>query len=338
MSRYPEFPLSSLKPQSIKDRKSLVRVEQFAKPMQDDPKMSAFLDCLPLTGAAESLLLLAQRIRDAKSNKRSIVVGIGGHVIKCGLAPILIQLMEEGYITCLAMNGAAAIHDVEIALYGCTSENVEDGLRKGTFGMCRDTHDFMNGVTANAFRRNGIGEQFGSALNGTVAPFACSESMSSRSPGDPEPQSRWDPKPFVDMSVLASADRLGIPATVHVAIGTDINHLGFGDYGMYIGDTTMRDFRILVESMRNLSDGGVLINIGSSVILPEVFLKGIAMHRNVDLTWGNFTGADLDMIRSYRGTTQLVDRMEAVSSTGIALTGCHEIMLPLLAAAVLGCG
>jgi hypothetical protein len=235
---------------------------------------------------------------------------MGAHVIKCGLSPVLLDLMQRGIITSLATNGAAIIHDAELALFGRTSEEVEEGLREGTFGMAEETHTFLNGAVREGVGRGlGIGAAVGQALLAAGAPYA-------------------------DRSLFAGAARLGLRATVHVAIGTDIIHMHPTADGAAIGEGSLRDFRLLVEVVRGLP-AGALLNLGSAVILPEVVLKAYAILANQGVRLDGCLAADLDMARGYRGSKQIVERIAALGARGIALVGHHEIMIPLIAGLVL---
>ena len=270
-----------------------------------------FLSSLPHVYAGEDIRTVASRIAAARDRNRAVVVSCGAHVVKCGLSPMLISLMEQGFITALAVTGAVTIHDVEIALTGTTSEDVEKGLRDGTFGLAEEPSTFINSVLDRAFSsRLGAGEAIGEALLKQRAPFG-------------------------DKSLLTAAYRLEIPMTVHFAIGTDIIHMHATADGAAHGSASLRDFRILTAAMRGLSDGGVLLNIGSAVIMPEVLLKAIALLRNESSDFTGFLGVDCDFMRQHRATEQLVYRVRSIGGEGIALTGHHEILLPLLAFAVL---
>ncbi len=288
-----------------------MRAEEFATQPGEDRSFAAFLDSLPDVLAARGLLGLARDIANAVG-RRGVVVMVGGHIVKTGLAPIVIDLMRRGIITHLAMNGAAAIHDYEIARWGGTSEDVAAGLRDGTFGMADETGREMN----EAFIRGeaeswGMGESLARALDGA-------------SLAHPE------------LSLLRNADAFGVPLTVHAAIGAEIIHQHPTASGAAIGDTSHRDFRRLAASLPSLHDGGVVINLGSAVILPEVFLKALTIARNLhEGRPTGFTAADLDMIRQYRPHLNVVQRPTSESGKGYEITGHHELMVPLLAWSVL---
>jgi hypothetical protein len=256
---------------------------------------------------ARDFLRVVSAIASAKSNGRAVVVMLGGHIVKTGLAPLLIDLMDRGVITHLAMNGSAAIHDYEIARFGATSEDVARGLIDGTFGMAEETGRGMNQAFTTGMKNGwGMGEALARALEG--------DSLS-----NPE------------LSVLLSAYRLGIPCTVHAALGAEIIHQHPATNGAAIGDTSHRDFRRLAASLPALQDGGVVLNLGSAVIMPEVFLKALTIARN--LSGGKptgFTTCDLDMQRHYRPRVNVVQRPTQGSGKGYEITGHHEIMVPLL--------
>jgi hypothetical protein len=295
----------------IARRPNKVRAEEFATPPGDDRSFAAFLGALPNVLAARDFLALARDIANA-AGKRGVVVMVGGHVVKTGLAPILIDFMRRGIITHLAMNGAAAIHDYEISRWGGTSEDVQSGLRDGTFGMAEETGREMNEAFIRGQREQwGMGESLARALLGAEL-------------AHPE------------LSLLARARELGVPLTVHAAIGAEIIHQHPAASGAAIGDTSHRDFRRFAASLPSLHDGGVVLNLGSAVILPEVFLKALTIARNL----GNgkptgFTAADLDMLRHYRPHVNVVQRPTVEGGKGYEITGHHELMVPLLAWSVL---
>ncbi len=234
-------------------------------------------------------------------------------MIKCGLNPVLIDLMERGFVTALALNGAGAIHDFEIALAGSTSEDVESELETGDFGMSRETAEWMNEAIAQGVSRGvGLGEAIGSYLD--------------------ENSSRF---PFLDVSLLATAFRRNLPVTVHVAVGTDTIHVHPSADGSLLGKGSLQDFRLLTAVIRDLNDGGVYLNCGSAVILPEVFLKAVSLVRNLGSPLGQFTTVNLDFLQHYRPHHNVVTRPTRGSGQGIELTGHHELMIPLLAAALI---
>ena len=288
-----------------------MRAEEFATLPGDDRSFAAFLESLPDVLAARDFLALARDIANA-AGKRGVVVMVGGHIVKTGLAPILIDFMRRGVITHLAMNGAAAIHDYEIARWGGTSEDVQAGLRDGTFGMAEETGREMN----EAFIRGqsehwGMGESLARALD-------------SKELAHPE------------LSLLGIADELDVPLTVHAAIGAEIIHQHPAASGAAIGDTSHRDFRRFAASLPSVHDGGVVLNLGSAVILPEVFLKALTIARNLDAGKPTgFTAADFDMLRHYRPHVNVVQRPTVEGGKGYEITGHLELMVPLLAWSVL---
>jgi rfaE bifunctional protein nucleotidyltransferase chain/domain len=306
-SRYPEYDVSRLRTYSVEERPSKVALNQLARPFSPSDPFSEFLDSLPDTLAARDLREVARRVAEARHQDRAVVWAMGAHVIKVGLAPVLIDLMEREILTAIAVNGAVAVHDSEIALWGQTSEEVESALADGSFGMAKETHAFVNGC-AKAAQKEGLG--YGEALGRAL-----------------------QDAPHSDRSLFAQAYRLGVPMTVHVALGTDIVHMHPTADGAAIGEATMRDFRILTAAMQDLSDGGVLFNVGSAVLLPEILLKAMAILSNGNALH-NFTGVNMDFVQLYRPLTQVVRRVKALGGEGFALTGHHEIMVPLLAASV----
>lgn len=312
MSRYPEFDLSPIQTQPFVERMSKVRVEDFAKPPAPGRSFAEFLASLPNILAGPEMAEIARSVVRARRSGRAVIASLGGHVVKTGLAPVLIALMERGFLTCLAVNGALAIHDAEIALFGATSEDVVAGLQAGTFGMARETAAFYNETIARGVAQGlGVGEALGQALVDAGAPCA-------------------------DKSLLAAAYRLHIPVTVHIAVGTDIIHMHPNADGAAYGVGSLRDFRILTHQMQGLARGGVLMNLGSAVVLPEVLLKAIALLRNRDPQgFTDFLGVNFDFIQHYRSNQQVVTRVRSIGGRGIALTGHHEIMIPLLAQAII---
>ena len=280
---------------------------EFASPPGKDRSFSAFLKSLPDVLVARDFLRVVDAIASATKKERAVVVMLGGHIVKTGLAPLLIDLMNRGVITHLAMNGSAAIHDYEIARFGATSEDVARGLVDGTFGMAEETGRGMNEAFIMGMQsRWGMGEALARALEET-------------SLSNPE------------LSVLLSAQRLGIPCTVHAALGAEIIHQHPATNGAAIGDTSHRDFRRLAASLPALHNGGVVLNLGSAVIMPEVFLKALTIARNLnDGKPTAFTTCDLDMQRHYRPRVNVVQRPTQGSGKGYEITGHHEIMVPLL--------
>lgn len=310
-----EADLSAIRTVPVARRPNKVRASEFAHPPGGSgtgESFAAFIDALPDVLVARDLRAVVDAIVHAARTDRGVVVMLGGHVVKTGLAPLLLDLMRRGVVTHVAMNGSAAIHDYEVARFGATSEDVAAGLRDGTFGMADETGREMNeAFVAGMDARQGMGEALGRALDGR---------------GDlanPE------------LSILLGAFRLGVPATVHAAIGAEIIHQHPAASGAAIGDTSHRDFRRLAASLADLDGGGVVLNLGSAVIMPEVFLKALTIARNLDHGRPrDFTSVDLDMQRHYRPRMNVVQRPTLDSGRGYEITGHHEIMVPLLVWAV----
>ena len=305
-----EADLAAVRTVPIARRPNKVRAEEFASPPPGGQRtFAAFLASLPDVLVARDFVRVIDAIAQAKRRDRAVVVMLGGHVVKTGLAPVLIDLMRRGIITHLAMNGSAAIHDYEIARFGGTSEDVAAGLRDGTFGMAEETGRGLNEAFTTGMREKfGMGEAIAVALDGT-AELAHPE-----------------------LSVILAAHRLGLPVTVHAALGAEIIHQHPAADGAAIGDTSHRDFRRLAASLASLHDGGVVLNLGSAVIMPEVFLKALTIARN--LGGGkptDFTTCDLDMQRHYRPRVNVVQRPTLAGGNGYEITGHHELMVPLLA-------
>jgi deoxyhypusine synthase len=312
MSRYKDEPLdlSGISTYPLASRVSKVTTADFARAVGDG-SLAEFLDGLPNILAARELRELARIIREAKQSGRAVIAGLGGHVIKTGLAPVLIELMRRGFVTAFVMNGSAMIHDFEIAIAGATSEDVEATLGSGSFGGAEETGRIINeAIEAGAAGGIGMGESLGRRLTQIVPRHA-------------------------DKSLLCAAYAASVPVTVHVAIGTDIVHIHPQANGAAIGQTTHQDFRLLCSIVRNLDGGGVYLNLGSAVILPEVFLKCVTVVRNLGYSLEGFTTANFDFIQHYRPMTNVVRRPVASSGRGFAFTGHHELMIPLLAAAIL---
>jgi hypothetical protein len=300
-------------------RPNKVRAEEFAKPPERTTaarsagrSFGAFIDSLPDILVARDFRRVVDGIVAAHRAHRAVVFMLGGHVVKTGLTPLLIDLMERGVITHVATNGSTAIHDYEMARFGATSEDVAAGLRDGTFGMAEETGRGMNeAITAGHMHGYGLGEALGRALE--------------QEPALAHPE----------LSVLLAGRRLGIPVTVHAAIGAEIIHQHPAADGAAIGDTSHRDFRRLSAALDGLDGGGVVINTGSAVIMPEVFLKALTIARNLhDGRPTGFLTCDLDMQRHYRPRVNVVERPTRDGGAGYEITGHHEIMLPLLVWAV----
>jgi hypothetical protein len=305
-----EADLSAVRTVPIARRPNKVRAEEFASPPPNGTRtFAAFLASLPDVLVARDFVRVIDAVADAKLRGRAVVVMLGGHVVKTGLAPLLVDLMRRGVITHLAMNGSAAIHDYEVARFGGTSEDVAAGLRDGTFGMAEETGRGLNEAFVAGMRdQRGMGEAVALALDTT--------------PGLAHPE----------LSVILSAYRLGVPVTVHAALGAEIIHQHPAANGAAIGDTSHRDFRRLAASLPGLHDGGVVLNLGSAVIMPEVFLKALTIARNLgEGRPTNFTTCDLDMQRHYRPRMNVVQRPTLAGGAGYEITGHHELMVPLLA-------
>ena len=287
----------------------------FGKPMDGSENVPGFLSKLPHILAAESLRKLVRAILYAHSSGKPILWGFGGHVVKVGLGPIINDLMGSGFVTGIAMNGSAAIHDFEVALRGTTSEEVEEQLGEGRFGMARETGAYMNAaIGAAADNRIGLGEGLGWFINTEHNPAI-------------EFQHR-------NSSILSEAYARKVPVTVHVAIGTDIIHAHPQASGKALGEATYHDFQLFCAMAKELDSGGVYINVGSAVVLPEVFLKAVSVVRNLAHRLEEFTTANLDFIQHYRPTQNVLKRPTQGSGQAIALTGHHELMVPLIAAAL----
>jgi hypothetical protein len=302
--------LRSVRTYALASRASKVAIADFARPHRPGASMVEWLDSLPGILAGSTLRALVRDVERARVRQKPILWGIGGHVIKTGLSPILIDLMERGLITGLAMNGAGIVHDFEIAVAGRTSEEVADTLGAGAFGMARETGEEINrAITRGVARGLGIGGAVGSYLV------------------------RRRP-PHIELSLLAAAWRLGLPATVHVAIGTDIVHMHPACDPAAVGRGSHLDFRAFAAQVARLGGGGVYLNVGSAVVLPEVFLKAVTLARNLKHKLDDFATANLDFIQSYRPNVNVVERPTRGTGRGYRLTGHHELLVPLLAAAL----
>ena len=291
-------------------RPSKVALDGFGKPWRAGGSLRQFLDGMPSILAGRDVAEVADLIIEAVLAGRPVVLGMGAHPLKVGLSPLIVDLLEQGVVSALAMNGAGIVHDFELAYQGATSEDVADGLDTGRFGMARETGEFLNeairvGVTE---RGVGIGRAVGTRILDEDLPYAAH-------------------------SVLAACARLDAPACVHVAVGTDIVHMHPGADGRAIGEGSMRDFHLLTSVVAQL-EGGVFLNLGSAVIIPEVFLKALSLARNLGHPVKTFTTVDLDFIRQYRPTVNVVHRPTQAGGRGYQLTGHHEILFPFLCAAV----
>lgn len=312
MSTPRETDLSKVRTIPIGVRPNKVRAEEFAKPPGDDRSFAAFVQSLPDVLKAQDFRRVVAALVHAARAKRGVIVMLGGHVVKTGIAPLLIDLMKRGVITHLGMNGSAAIHDYEIGRFGATSEDVAAGLRDGTFGMAEETGRGLNEAFIEGMNQGwGMGESVARALEAT--------------PTLAHPE----------LSIILQAYKLGVTVSVHAALGAEIIHQHPATNGAAIGDTSHRDFRRLAASIEDIHDGGVVLNCGSAVIMPEVFLKALTVARNVNAGKPtDFVTCDIDMTRHYRPRVNVVQRPVLTGGAGFELTGHHEIMLPLLAWAV----
>lgn len=307
-----EADLKKVRTVPVLRRENKVSADECAKPPASDASFRAFVDSLPDILVARDFRRVVEAIVSATQKKKAVVVMLGGHIVKTGLAPLLVKLMEKKVITHVGMNGSAAIHDFEIARFGGTSEDVASGLKDGTFGMADETGREMNeAFTRGSKAGMGMGETLAIALEN-------SELM------------------HPELSVLLNARKLGVGVTVHAAIGAEIIHQHPAADGAAIGDTSHRDFRRLAHGLHQLDDGGVVLNLGSAVIMPEVFLKALTIARNLHAGKPqNFVTCDLDMMRHYRPRMNVVQRPTLQSGKGYEITGHHELMVPLLTWAVL---
>lgn len=311
MAKYEKIDLTKINTYSIHDRPSKVEIAKFASPYKKGTSFSEFVSNLPDILIGADFKELVGRIVEAHRSKKQIIAMMGAHVIKCGLSPLIIQMMEEGIINALALNGAGVIHDTEIANWGITSEDVAEALNDGSFGMVRDTADFINGALESG-RKGGLG------LGEAVGKRILEEN------GE-----------YVHLSVLANGYKHNVPVTVHVAIGTDIIHQHPSTNGATVGELSHRDFRIFAAQVAKLEPGSVVLNFGSAVILPEVFLKSLTVARNLGHNAHGFSTANFDMLRHYRPHVNVVQRPTQTGGKGYQFTGHHEIMIPLLVGAVM---
>jgi hypothetical protein len=306
---YEEFDLSAVKTYPLASRRSKANAVDFAKPYRKGSGMAAWVDALPSILAAADFKAVVAAIADAAREGHGVLWGLGAHVLKTGLSPVFIDLMERGFVSGLALNGAGVIHDFELALAGATSEEVDEALGPGRFGMADET-----GRELNAAINVGVAQGLG--LGQSVATWL-----------------RRVRPAYSHLSVLFAADALSIPVTVHVAIGTDIIHMHKDASGSALGEGSLRDFRYFVSNVSRLA-GGVYLNCGSAVVLPEVFLKAVALARNRGSSLDRLTTVNLDFVRLYRPQTNVVSRPVAGIGKGYSLVGHHELLIPLLAAAL----
>jgi hypothetical protein len=309
IKKFQPLSLEGVKTSSIKRRKSLVSVHGFARPIPAQSSFRSFLYSLPDFLAAKDFREAVGRIGKAHRKGKPVILGMGAHPIKVGLSPLIVRLMERGIFQAVAMNGAGIIHDFEIAFAGKTSEEVSSRIGRGEFGMAEETGQMLNEAINEGWKKGwGIGRSVGEMIfRGKFA--------------------------HRKMSITAAGARLGIPVTVHVAIGTDIIHMHPQARGEAIGGGSYEDFRLFATVVSKL-EGGVYLNLGSAVILPEVFLKALSLVRNLGYRVKNFTTVDMDFIAHYRPITNVVQRPHLTGGKGFHLTGHHEIMFPLLCAAI----
>ncbi len=310
MEKYEPLDLSNLETYSIHDRHSKVTVDDFSAPLKPGLLVSEFIESLPNQLMGKEFPEFVTKLAESYHNKKPIIVGMGAHVIKVGLNPVVINLMERSIITGLAFNGACIVHDTETAMAGKTSEDVDQVLGTGAFGAAQETGEFINQAINNGAKKNiGIGQALGDAL--LASDF-----------------------PYKHFSLLATARRLNIPVTVHVAVGTDIIHVHPTCNGSSTGSASLHDFKVFCRMISEL-EGGAYINCGSAVLLPEIFLKALTAVRNLGYNVQKFTTANFDFIRQYRPMTNVVNRPTSGGGKGYNFTGHHEIMIPLLACALL---
>jgi hypothetical protein len=307
---YEEFDLGAVRTYPLASRKSKANVADFATPYRKGSGVGGLLASLPSFLAASDFKAIVDAMSDARRRGAALIWGIGAHVVKTGLSPVLVDLMERGFVSALATNGAGVIHDFEIALAGSTSEDVDETLGPGRFGMAEETALLLNrAITEGVTQGLGLGQAVGRFLVEHNPAFA-------------------------RHSMMAAAARLDIPLTVHVGIGTDIIHMHPAASGAALGEGSLRDFRYFTSAVARL-EGGVYVNCGSAVILPEVFLKAVALARNQGRALTGLTTVNIDFLRQYRPLTNVVARPTAGVGRGYALTGHHELLLPLLAAALI---
>jgi Arginine dihydrolase ArgZ-like, C-terminal, Rossmann fold len=317
MSIYENFEpidLEKINTYELASRPSKVTVENFAAPASRDDSLKTFLDKLPDILAVQSLREIARQIRRARELNKPVVWGIGGHVVKTGLAPVIIDLMKRGYVSAIAANGSVLVHDTEIALVGFTSEDVDATLEKGDFGAARETGEILNSAAKRARADEiGLGEAMGREVSEKRAPHE-------------------------NVSILCASYKNKIPFTVHLTIGADIGHFHASSDGASLGAASHTDFKLFCSIVKELNGGGVYLNLGSAVVLPEIFLKAVTVVRNLGFPLEDFTTANFDFIQHYRPLTNVVRRPTASGAgRGFSVTGHHEIMIPLLAAQIL-CG
>ncbi|MBP7055939.1 MAG: hypothetical protein KBB52_03715 [Candidatus Omnitrophica bacterium] len=310
MPKAKRIDLKCIKTIPLNARKCKVAIADFAKTSSRGASFKRFYDSLPRILVSQNFRDLVHAIVKAHDKKKMVIVMMGAHVIKCGLSPLIIDLMKRGVVKAVALNGAGVIHDTEIAMIGRTSEDVGEGILDGTFGMAKETASFINEAINSGFKNGiGIGEAVGQEIERAKLPNK-------------------------DLSILAVGHRLGVPVTAHVAIGTDIIHQHPSANGEAIGEGSLLDFKTFIYSISNL-ENGVALNFGSAVILPEVFLKAVTVARNLGFKLDDFTTANFDMISQYRPNQNILSRPTSKGGRGYNIIGHHEIMIPLLYNAVI---
>lgn len=312
MKMFKAINLKKVKTYSIRKRYSKVKLSYFSKIPRKNIKFADFYKNLPDILASKNLKLVVDAVVNAHRKKKPVIFMMGGHVIKCGLSPVVIELMKRKIVTAIAMNGAASIHDFEIGMFGKTSEDVAGALKDGSFGMAEETGSLMNKTIKEgnnpAGGRLGMGEALGEVISHGK---------------------------YTKYSILAAGFKLRIPVTVHVAIGTDIIHQHPLADGASLGETSFKDFLIFSNVVSMMGNGGVVFNLGSAVVMPEVFLKALTISRNLGSNVKNFTSVNFDMIQHYRPNVNVLDRPTLSGGNKYAITGHHEIMIPLLAQAIM---
>ncbi len=304
--------LAEIKTYELASRPSKVMIKDFAKPIEADDSLKNFLDKLPNILAVQSLRELAKQVRRAKDLNKPIIWGIGGHIVKTGLAPVIIDLLKRGFVSAIASNGSVLVHDCEIALVGFTSEDVGATLEKGDFGAAKETGEILNSAAMRGQQDNiGLGEAMGREV---------SEINPKNSP----------------VSLLCQTYKHEIPFTAHLSVGADIGHFHSSCDGAALGATSHTDFRLLCSLVKEMNGGGVYLNLGSAVVLPEIFLKAVTVVRNLGFPLADITTANFDFIQHYRPLTNVVRRPTANGAgRGFSIIGHHELMIPLLAAQIL---
>lgn len=312
--KYQPINLEKINTYELASRPSKVSITDFAKPVTEKDSLKTFLDSLPNILAVKSVREIAKQIRRAKDLDKPIIWGVGGHVIKTGNSPVIIDLMRHGYVSAIAVNGSVLVHDTEIALVGFTSEDVDATLGKGDFGAARETGDILNRAAISGQQDNiGLGEAMSREIYEMKTPNA-------------------------EVSLLHQCYENKIPFTSHLTIGADIGHFHPNCDGAALGATSHTDFKLFCSIVKELNGGGVYLNLGSAVTLPEIFLKAVTVVRNLEFDLQDFTTANFDFVQHYRPAANVVRRPTAGGAgRGFAVTGHHELMIPILAALIL-CG